>query len=252
MHADKRRVRPGSQRKVLRVVRRLIALFATGVLYGALIIHLHDRREIAPVKVKGIHRTSWPYLTFWGLAGIILGEALPKVDQLWVGNADEDDEAVEDVKDDDANHSSRAVGAWSDVLRSVGAFGGIAFAIRKLPWQSTLQLSLTLALANPAIWYLIDRSSSGFLLSTFVALGGTALLLGTNPQLVPAPSPSSMISNTQLRGINSNATLVPLSRDDFVFGLVSQESIGVATWIASVLFVSAVCFGNIGRRLALG
>ena len=27
------------------------------------------------------------------------------------------------------------------------------------------------------------------------------------------------------------------------------ESIAVATWIASVLFVSCVCFGNIGRRL---
>lgn len=34
-----------------------------------------------------------------------------------------------------------------------------------------------------------------------------------------------------------------------VAGIFSQESVGVATWIASVLFVSAVCFGNIGRRL---
>ncbi len=30
---------------------------------------------------------------------------------------------------------------------------------------------------------------------------------------------------------------------------VSAESVGVGTWIASVLFCSCVCFGNIGRRL---
>ena len=33
--------------------------------------------------------------------------------------------------------------------------------------------------------------------------------------------------------------------------LVSVESFGVGTWIASVLFCSCVCFGNLGRRLAL-
>jgi len=32
-------------------------------------------------------------------------------------------------------------------------------------------------------------------------------------------------------------------------GVVSYESVGVATWIASVLFCSCVCFGNIGRMM---
>ena len=32
---------------------------------------------------------------------------------------------------------------------------------------------------------------------------------------------------------------------------VSFEQIGVVTWIASVLFCSCVCLGNIGRRLAI-
>jgi hypothetical protein len=36
---------------------------------------------------------------------------------------------------------------------------------------------------------------------------------------------------------------------DLVLGTFSMESVGVATWIASVLFVSAVAFGNVGRRL---
>lgn len=38
---------------------------------------------------------------------------------------------------------------------------------------------------------------------------------------------------------------------DHGFNLISNESIAVSTWIASVLFCSSVCFGNIGRRLAL-
>lgn len=39
------------------------------------------------------------------------------------------------------------------------------------------------------------------------------------------------------------------SAGGLVAGLVSVESVGVSTWICSVLFCSCVCFGNIGRRL---
>ncbi|KAL1839695.1 hypothetical protein VTJ49DRAFT_1260 [Mycothermus thermophilus] len=35
---------------------------------------------------------------------------------------------------------------WALVIRGIGAFVGIVFAIRKLPWASTMQVSLTLAL----------------------------------------------------------------------------------------------------------
>lgn len=30
-----------------------------------------------------------------------------------------------------------------------------------------------------------------------------------------------------------------------------ESTVGVATWFASVLFCSCVCFGNIGRKLAI-
>jgi hypothetical protein len=33
---------------------------------------------------------------------------------------------------------------------------------------------------------------------------------------------------------------------------LSQDAIAVAVWLASVLFSATVCFGNIGRQLALG
>ncbi|KAF2765171.1 hypothetical protein EJ03DRAFT_319910 [Teratosphaeria nubilosa] len=220
--------RRGFKGYVVPLVARTTTLFAVGTSYALLISHLHDRQELAPVRVEGLlaKHGSWPYLVFWGLAAVLLGEALPYVDQRWSN----DDEAGRDPED--KPEPRRSGHDWLDVVRSIGAFVGVAFAIRKLPWQSTLQLSLTLALANPAIWFVVDRSSAGFILSTLVALTGTAALLGTNPALVPSPSPGTY------------------AQDRLVLGVLSHESVGVATWIASVLFVSAVCFGNIGRRLA--
>jgi hypothetical protein len=34
-------------------------------------------------------------------------------------------------------------------------------------------------------------------------------------------------------------------------GVVSYENLAVVTWVGSVLFCSCVCFGSIGRRLAV-
>ena len=240
--------RRGFKGYFLPLAGRMLALFAVGVLYGLLISQLHERQEIAPVKVEGLDRRGWPYLMFWGVAGVLLGEALPRIDQFWAGQ--DDDDAIEEPEEEQ-HRSVRGTGDWLDVVRSIGAFVGIAFAIRKLPWQSTLQLSLTLALANPAVWYLIDRSPPGFILSAVVALSGTAVLLGINPALVPSPSPAQVLSShVSGHGRGVNGTTGVSEVEGLVLGVFSHESIGVATWIASVLFVSTVCFGNIGRRLA--
>lgn len=229
----------------LPLVGRMVCLFGVGMLYGLLISHLHDRQKIAPVQVD-LDRSRWSYLITWGVIGAVLGEVLPWADVLW-----QPDEGAVEEDDEQQRKNGRGMDAWMDVVRSVGAFVGIAFAIRKLPWQSTMQLSLTLALANPAVWYLIDRSPPGFIVSTIVALSGTAVLLGTNPALVPSPSPWQLLQEQVGNKEALNETLKStVHGEDFVFGILSQESVGVATWIASVLFVSSVCFGNIGRRLA--
>lgn len=162
------------------------------------------------------------------------------------GDGDDDiEEREEDARRRNSSTRPQGMVAWNDVVRSVGAFVGIAFAIRKLPWQSTLQLSLTLALANPAIWFIIDRSPPGFILSTLVSIGGTAMLLGINPALLPSPSPRRLVHPHA-----GNGTAYVGPSEELVLGLFSHESVAVATWIASVLFVSSVCFGNIGRKLA--
>ena len=216
------------------------------MLYGLLLRHLHDQQDLAPVKVE-LNRSSWTYLIWWGIAGALFGEALPWVDTFWAAGDDEDDEVVEERQ---RKKGSEGLSGWIDVVRSMGAFVGIAFAIRKLPWQSSLQLSLTLALANPAIWFIVDRSPPGFVMSTLVALAGTAVLLGINPALIPSPSPAQVLRDivSKSRGANGIANLV--GSEELVLGIFTQESVGVPTWIASVLFVSSVCFGNIGRRLA--
>lgn len=112
---------------------------------------------------------------------------------------------------------------------------------RKLAWTSTLQASLTLALVNPFLWYLLDRSKPGFVLSVTVGLIGTTGLLMFDSSMVQSPlaSPSSY---------NSTSGSVPA-------GLHAQsgntELFESAVWIMSVLFCSVLCFGHIGRRLAL-
>jgi hypothetical protein len=236
--------RRGFKGYVLPLIGRISVLFGIGVGYALLITHLHDHRGVAPVKVE-LDRGSWMYLVLWGIAGVILGEALPYSDQFW--DIDEDEKTANERRNEQ-ERKDRGLDGWMDVVRSVCAFIGIAFAIRKLPWESSLQLSLTLALANPAIWYLIDRTPPGFVLSSFFAIAGTLVLLGINPALVPSPSPAQVLRGLVAR----NGAARMDGGEDLIFGIFSPESLGVATWIASVLFISSVCFGNIGRRLGRG
>ena len=121
-------------------------------------------------------------------------------------------------------------------------------AQRRLPWQSTLQASLTLALANPALWYLIDRTRAGFGLAAAVGVAGTSLLLNSVPDIVPVPVDDRRVPIAGAPEGPLVGSPVPVPG----LAWVSYESIGLWTWIASVLFCSALCFGNVGRRLARG
>ncbi|KAI9665081.1 MAG: hypothetical protein M1821_006529 [Bathelium mastoideum] len=281
-HARRKSSIQSLRTSVVPTTTRLLALFAFGVAYGLIVSKLHENRHVAPVQVEGLKR-GWAYLAFWGVAGIGLGSLLPWIDWVWARSTENSVEQVMQGRDSVVNRkdsergrrrsrtssrqqTSRDAGAlgadWNLVVRSIGAFIGIAFAIRKTPWQSTLQLSLTLALVNPVLWYLLDRSKSGFIISTVVGLTGTAVLLGINPEIVPSPAPHankpsflSSLSQTSnhtayTNGAGRAANRSALGEDVLLGGFTTAESIGVATWIASVLFCSSICFGNIGRKLA--
>ncbi|KAF2863537.1 hypothetical protein K470DRAFT_226062 [Piedraia hortae CBS 480.64] len=180
---------------LLSLVARVAVLVAVGLLYGFLIGQLHPSG------------TGGPPTVLWAGCAVLMGLALPRLDA-------ETEEA--DTKD------------WLHAVRSVSAFVGVAFAIRRLPWESTMQLSLTLALANPAIWYLIDRTISGFGLAAGNAVAVTGVCLLVRPGFVV---PREMEVGRVL------------------FGLASQEKVAAITWFASAAFVGTICWGNVGRRL---
>ena len=113
-----------------------------------------------------------------------------------------------------------------------------------------MQASLALSLVNPALWYLIDRSRTGFWLSTFVGIVGTVFLVGLNPDFIKPHTtgggmPPAATAPSAAPGNSFGGHL-----DFTVLGYPAENTLPVATWIASVLFCSSVCFGNIGRKLA--
>ena len=114
-----------------------------------IVTHLHDEQKLSPIKVENIDRYSWRYLMFWGMAGVALGTLLPYIDIFWKdmwgekhrSDADIIKEQVtkskETADDDEIEKAETSRGSslgadWNPVVRSVGAFIGIAFAIVRL------------------------------------------------------------------------------------------------------------------------
>ncbi|KAJ6259915.1 hypothetical protein Dda_5559 [Drechslerella dactyloides] len=232
----------------LQQITRCTLLFLSGASYGLIISHLHDQSRIVPVKVP-VERDTPGYLAFWGVVAVVLGSLLPWADGIWeeyVWESGGDADATTTVTDGDAiienipieTEEREVTPVWNPAVRSIGAFVGIAYAIRKLPWQSTSQASLTLAFVNPVLWYLLDRTRTGFWLSSFVAIFGSMFLIGINPDFVAIPSDDGVGVVEKLRMAAAAG-----------HGLQMQV-VGATTWIASVLYVSCLCFGNLGRRLS--
>lgn len=228
----------------VRLGLRIIVLFGCGLAYGSLVAHLHDNRRVSPVQLEGLNREGWRYLAFWGTASVILGLMMP-----WVDSFGTVEEAKSPLKSKATATSLPPITAveWNDVVRSIGAFIGVAYAIRKTPWASQLQLSATLAMVNPFLWYLLDRTSAGFLLSTASGFLGIIGVLILNPAWIPAPSHSLLKhTNSSMLHADVQQNGVPKVLEHFL----THERVSSAIWIGSVFFCSCICFGNIGRLIA--
>ncbi|KND92177.1 hypothetical protein TOPH_03093 [Tolypocladium ophioglossoides CBS 100239] len=245
---------PSAAATALSLTFRAGLLFLLGVGYGVLVTRLHNEQQYLADMAEGIIKpgSNWEYLAFWGVSGVVLGSLLPWFDKVWerAFGSDIDNDAVAGGDGGAAEEELGRGTDWALVMRAIGAFVGIIFAIRKLAWASTLQVSATLALVNPLLWWLIDRSKPGFLLSAGVGLTGSMLLLGVNPEIMPAPSRPAPPHAAEVASHNGSATADAAPAAVVLGGLASQETVETGVWMLSVLFCSCVCFGNIGRRLA--
>ncbi|KAI9655684.1 MAG: hypothetical protein M1831_004836 [Alyxoria varia] len=133
-----------------RIMFRTTILFVLGIAYGDVVLHLHDTNKVAPVRIENINRSSRWYLAFWGLSSVILGTLVPWLDQVSNNRkrdaseydydpqeekAKENEEFEDSDTDGDGGDRNRnSLGAeWNPIVRSIGAFVGIAFAIFLMP-----------------------------------------------------------------------------------------------------------------------
>lgn len=98
---------PNRRAAVLVGALRVMSLFVFGVAYGVIVTHLHN----TVASSAAVDR----YYVQWGLAGVALGSLLPWLDG--------------EVPEEDRPNGRMA---WDPVVRSIGAFVGIAYAIVSL------------------------------------------------------------------------------------------------------------------------
>lgn len=104
----------------------------------------------------------------------------------------------------------------NDILRSLIAFLGILYAVRNMEWGSSLQMALTWSLINPGLWFIMDGTVNGFVASSAVAFGCSAIICYQNG-LKYLPSDESLLT--------------------------------VLLFIASFFFAGVIIFGKIGRLM---
>lgn len=244
---------PLQKTKLFNFFLRVLLLFATGMGFGFLIQHLLDEKQPSSILFKIIsdRKIEWIYLLSWGMSGVTIGTLLPLMDQPpSIDKHISQGSVISSVSTANKETSSKQFDIldqdWTPIIRSVGAFVGITYALRKLSWTSNFQASLALTIVNPVLWYLFDRSRPGFLLSTLVGFSGTALLLLLKSKFIV-----TLTDQTPLIIKNSNLLQAKVETNPILLSLVDGENLEDSIWILSILFCSCVCFGTIGRRLAI-
>nr|CAG8559134.1 5996_t:CDS:2 [Entrophospora candida] len=139
---------------------RFLALFLLGSLASFVVDHLLTQNNITQYPkdiAKLIDTAAWIPLTC-GFSAVLVGSLFPLADYLFMYKP---------------NEFQRE---WSNVMRCIGGFIGVAYAATKLPWSSNYQVSCTLALISIVLWFLFDRTKHGFIMSTLFSSIGTIVM----------------------------------------------------------------------------
>lgn len=116
-------------------------LFLLGMGYGALLSRLSsEQQRWKSFSVEDIIRSGYDgkFLAAWGVCGVLLGSLLPWIDEKWenVVERGDGDEFEDAIQDDDTSGTD-----WALVVRGIGAFAGIIFAIVSSYSDPTIHLS---------------------------------------------------------------------------------------------------------------
>lgn len=168
------------------LLARLLTLFAFGIAYGEITRHIHY------TTLFTASTSDTANLLLWGTQGIVIGFVFPLFDWLFPSTL-----------------TSPARADWPMTIRAVFTFLGLGLGIRKLQMESSLQAAAQWGLMTPFVWYVLDGTRNGFVLSCLAAAVGTSAVLA----------------------------------------VANQVSFTAAAWVASVFFCCSICVGNIGRRI---
>jgi hypothetical protein len=181
---------------------RVAMLFASGVAYGQLSKRLHDNHQVTSNTLDIDHTGIFSLI--WGSQGIVLGFLLPFFDWMF--------------PEERKKLRGKGGADWSSIVRAVAAFLGIAYGMRKIAWTSTLQAAFYWGMVNPCLWFILDATRNGFILSSLTAIVGTVCFAIIFPDHLPDNE-------------------------------WSEAYLSVTALVASVFFCCSICFGNLGRRL---
>lgn len=186
---------------VLRLLLRGVVLFIIGVLFSLVLNLLQVQRQVTqfPDIIDNVFSSAWWVPPTCGTAAAAMGLLYPYFD--------------------------RQLGApplskpeWSNVMRCVAVFVGINHASAKIDFSNNLQFSLTLTALSIGLWWLFDRSRSGFGLGVGIAIIATIV--------------------TQLLVYHG---FYRYTAPDFLY---------IRSWLPCIFFSGGVTMGNIGRQLA--
>ncbi|TPX56888.1 hypothetical protein PhCBS80983_g04217 [Powellomyces hirtus] len=182
---------------------KAVALFALGFIFSVIIDHFQQEHDITryPRNVSQLFDTVFWVPLNCGFGACLVGTLYPILDYRIFGRPHK-------YKRD-----------WPNVLRCCGGFIGVNYAAAKLPWTSSMQVSLVLSLSAVWLWLMFDRTLHGFLLSSTVAIVGTWI--------------AQMFVHSGM------------------YSFTKADFFGVRSWFPCMLYSAAVMFGSIGRQLTI-